>query len=294
MKDLLKLILFIIIFVSCSDDPVKPPVDNDNDEIYSVESQEEISDTQEWEFHPAWSNDGLKVAFAKYHPSTKNLGLWIWEKESGNSYSVITGLKGDIAPSWNNNDTKIAIDIRDSKDISQIYIIDLTTRALEKFTDGNSNSFRPTWSKDGNKIAYIYNNSIFIKLSSGGNAQKVSNTTGAWNPVWNKNGTKLLYSTFGNNSAIYTINEDGSEKKKIVSTETSGEIWAKWSPDNSHIIYDKENGNISNLVIRDLVSNFETQITTLNDCRFVDWSPNEFDIIMVQGDNLWKIVLEKK
>ena len=291
-------ILFIniafLFMIACGDNGSEPkePDTLNNKTIYSVESYNEIVTSPEFEFHPRWSNDGSKIAFARFNPETSELGLWVWEKSTGSINLITTGLKGDVSPTWRHDDSLIAYDARDGNDVSRIYIVKILDSSVRVFTSGQ-NAFRPCWSKNGSKIAYISQNSVFVKDINGGSAQKVEGSEGAWNPEWNADGTKILFTTPGSNATVNIIKEDGSNLQKLFTTPSSGEVWTKWSPDNSHIIYDKESGDNSNLFVYELSTGNENALTTSNDCRFLDWSPNELFIVYVEGDNLWEMKLAR-
>lgn len=288
MKGKIHLIFFLLFFViaSCSDDLVDP-LQSDNIP-YIVESTTEITNNSNWEFHFRYSNDNQKIAFARYDPNSSKLGLFIWDKTDDSIKEVVTGLSGDVSPTWNPDDTEIAFDARDERDVSQIYIYKLSDGSLRKLTNGYSNSFRPHWSHDGEKIAFVYQNKICIKNIPEENIISIPNTNNSWNPVWNNDDTKILFSK---NQTVCSINEDGSELVQLVSSNSDNEIWPKWSPNSEYILYTTFNGENSNIAIRHIKSGDESIITSSNNCRFPDWSADGLSVAYGQNTNLYEIKL---
>src|SRR5258708_38564220 len=87
---------------------------------------------------------------------------------------------------------------------SQIYHLNLTSMQLTKLSDGKGNDRNPTYSHDGSKIAfYSLRNSL--------------------------------------NSVLYTMNADGSNVTAVSNTEMSA-INHAWSPDDTLIAYQAQNG----------------------------------------------------
>jgi Tol biopolymer transport system component len=89
-------------------------------------------------------------------------------------------------------------------DVSQIYRLNLTTMQRTKLSDGKGNDRNPTYAHDGSKIAfYSFRNSL--------------------------------------NSVLYVMNADGSAVTPV-SDPTLSAVNQSWSPDNTLIAYQGQNG----------------------------------------------------
>ena len=193
IKIISKLFLIITVTINISCDNNK----NENEEwpsLYDSVSSEQITNTNSttWDFHPRWSNDGNKIAFARYNSSNSDLALYIWDKITNTTTEILSGLNGDCSISWNPDDSKVAIDVRDENDISQIYIVDIMEGIKTKFTTNSVNSFRPDWSSDGNYILYVESNSISSKAVDGSSTVIISETENGWNPSWSQDNSKII------------------------------------------------------------------------------------------------------
>jgi len=280
----LTLVLVQVIFACDKNNDVDPWP-----ELYKNVSINQITDYNGgWEYHPKWSHDGEKISFARYNQSSGETTLYIWSQNDGNITTIVTNMFGDFSSSWNPDDTKLAFDARDENDVSQIYIVDLNDGKVNKFTNGNSNSFRPDWSNDGENIVYVNGNSLYYRPIESGNAIKLEGTEQGWNPSWNFHDSKILFSKNGQNEDLHTINADGTDLTQIATGNSSGsENWASWSPDGNSIVYQLFNSGVPRIVMENLLDNKTYLLTEQDDCRFPDWSPDGNSIVYAHDDNLW-------
>ncbi|WP_371802525.1 TolB family protein [Candidatus Lokiarchaeum ossiferum] len=242
-----------------------------------------------WDFHSSISNDGNKVCFARFNPTTSKMSLNIYSIPDGNLTTVVSTMTGDFSSTWSPDDTQIAFDARATADsTSYIYILTIATGEIVRFSSLSGNAFRPDWSHDGQNIVYVSYLQLYIQPVSGGDAKLVPNADEAVNPTWNHDDTQILFSKENAAKDIYSINVDGSNLKFLAKGNSNDkESWARWSNDGTQIIYHLFDDGISSIAIKNLTSEKVSLLTDIGDCRFPDWSADGSLIVFSYDTNLW-------
>ena len=87
-------------------------------------------------------------------------------------------------------------------DGNNIWVMDADGSNPTQLTFGSTQSIEPTWSPDGNQIAFTRSDGLWVMDSDGSNPTQFSTSTSIQYPVWSPDGTMFL-ATFG--SEIYTM-----------------------------------------------------------------------------------------
>lgn len=113
---------------------------------------------------------------------------------------------------------------------------------LVRLTDNPAHDTSPSWSPDGNRIAFIShrdkNAEIYVMNADGSNqTQLTKNSASDFMPSWSPDGTKIIFvSNRDENAEIYIMNPDGSDQTRL--TEEPGEdVYPFWSPDGRKIAF---------------------------------------------------------
>jgi TolB protein len=95
---------------------------------------------------------------------------------------------GDLAISPDG--TRLAYYLYLGNSNTEIYTLNLVTKALKRLTNQSQNDYNPTWSPDGSKLAFSSNRTGKLQVytmnsSTGGDLTKITGTTyGAYAPSW--------------------------------------------------------------------------------------------------------------
>ncbi|MCU7905700.1 MAG: Tol-Pal system beta propeller repeat protein TolB [Candidatus Thiodiazotropha sp. (ex Epidulcina cf. delphinae)] len=136
---------------------------------------ETIVSTSEPLMSPAWSPDGLKIAYVSFEGGQSAIyvqGVYTGKRRK------ITAFKGiNSAPAWSPDGRKLAMTL--SKDGNpDIFIYDLITRKLQPITRHYAIDTEPAWSPDGRSIVFTSDRGgkpqIYRVSAFGGKAQRIT------------------------------------------------------------------------------------------------------------------------
>ncbi|HYI44124.1 MAG TPA: DPP IV N-terminal domain-containing protein, partial [Actinomycetota bacterium] len=108
-----------------------------------------------------------------------------------------------------------------------------------------ANPTDPAWSADGNRLAFVRDNDIWIIGASGSGARNLTKTADFLDaePSWSPDGTEIAFASFRNsNWEIYVVraSDGGGERQLTEDTDLSRRdpsTSPSWSPDGSTIVF---------------------------------------------------------
>ncbi len=188
------------------------------------------------------SPDGTYIIFAAS-------GLHTIDNDGGNLVTLLgtnLGLFDD--PAYSPDGSKFAFN-----GISEIFGANnreiLTANAdgtnVVKLTQNNSSDTYPTWSPDGQRIAFSYSENGttglgMVNLSQGSQMILTQSTSYDRDPTWSPNSETIAFvSDRDGVSNIYTVQSDGTNLVQLTSG-VGNNVYPKWSPDGSMISFSSD------------------------------------------------------
>ncbi len=141
--------------------------------------------------------------------------------------------------------------------------------------------YRPAWSPDGRRIAFVRSNSVWVMKSDGSDQVEV---TAGDSPAWSPDGSRIVFAnTAGQDADIYTARLDGSGEVKV--TDDPGfDGFPVWSPDGTRIAFDSDRGGNRDIWIAGADGSNPTDLTPESGTQvFPSWSPDGSRIALQYG-----------
>ena len=100
----------------------------------------------------------------------------------------------------------------------------------------------PRWSPDGLKISitgFSDNNHTIYAMDADG--ENVTSIASGDNPKWSPDGKRILFTRWarGADSALWIVNADGSDPKKVINIDSRNKVNPTWFPDGQSIIFEQ-------------------------------------------------------
>lgn len=164
-------------------------------------------------YYPDWSSDGNYILFD--HPFHPNAGLYSMTSEFEDATRIfgraVLGRNPELSP---NGEYFIYCNWVNSTNPSEIFISNLSGTLNKPLTSNNRDDRGPTWSQDGQRIAWSSSLRLSIMNFDGSSQQEIGYGN---DPSWSVN-DEIVFSHANadySREVLYTIRPDGSNRKQI-------------------------------------------------------------------------------
>ena len=218
-----------------------------------------------WMFGPpAWSPDGLKLAFERRLDPTKYKGqcgscdieVYVMNADGSGQQNLTRNVAQDGNPAWSPDGQKIAfLSNRDGKPEGQfppqmdIHVMNADGSGPQNLTRTPAGEGQPVWSPDGQQIAFQRavggvgnrNFEIYVMNADGSDQRRLtSNPAFDGSPVWSPDGQRIAFTSDRNQQRyhddVYVMNADGSGQQRLTRNPAQ-DSWPVWSPDGQKIAF---------------------------------------------------------
>ncbi len=160
---------------------------------------------------------------------------------------------------------------------SEIYIMDGDGGNQVRLTNDPARDHQPSWSPDGDRIAFIRNSNIHVMDSDvmdGWVLMNLTGISGGSEPAWSPDGAKIAFTRFkAAQEQVWLMDADGQNQTLL--THVGPNSSPEWSPDGKRIAFASSRDGGSQIYVMD--ENGDNQERLTQDLWLKDnpsWSPD--------------------
>ena len=217
---------------------------------------------------PVVSPEGNSIAFSKPIPKKPSFDIYLYDLSTKKQIPLLTDTIIEVAPSWSPDGKKIVYcvrkDLQPPKYVMELFVLDIKTMKSTQITNNGFKSFNPVWAPKGDKIVYYLEkddrrDQIYLTDEKGSFQRNLTADTSTHNyyPSWLND--KIIYTTGSQNSRLSIIDQDGGNKKALLSFKVSR---AFYNPKVDQILCINSTMNETQIIIYDRKTSKEESVLT--------------------------------
>jgi len=238
----------------------------------------------------AWSPDGTRVVFVADWDGDDE--IYVMNSDGSEIIQLTFNNADDGQPAWFPEGSQIVFaSMRDpipgyEGPPPEIYLMNVDGSGQTRLTNNNISDHSPSWSPDGNKIAF---SSFHFSYEKGSRINTI-NPDGSeitllvdlpgddLGPEWSPDGSRLVFfSQFPRTTSIFLVNADGSGLKQLtVGGDTHHDPF--WSPDGKWVVFASYGDEGDDLMVQEVDGSVRINITDSPDVKEIspNWIPWDF------------------
>jgi TolB protein len=209
---------------------------------------------------PVWSPQGDRIAFVGSGDATDRdenlLELYVMDVESGETRQLTENSARDADPTWSPDGKRIVFvraDYWATDNVETSHrVIGADGSGEETLVQTDQQVFlgSPSWSPDGNRIAYSRASfagqrlelTLHVMRSDGSNAMQIAKQ--AAQPAWSPDGKRIAFVSIADQlGEIYVADANGRNAKRLTKSKEANDTAPAWSPDGKQIIFSSDRSN---------------------------------------------------
>ena len=170
-------------------------------------------------YHPTWSPDGTKVAFALTRAGV--VDLYVMAANGSGVVRLTQGVGFLGSPAWSPDGSKIAFDCRVDAGNDDICLVNADGTGFARLTSDPARDDGAAWKRDGSTLAFATTrfgaDQIVLMSPSGGGVTRIGAGLAGFAPTWSPDGTRLALVRVGAQSFSHVLvaNSDGSNVRDL-------------------------------------------------------------------------------
>lgn len=203
---------------------------------------------------PAWSPDGKRIAFVSQRHDTLGSEIYVMDADGRNVTRLTNAAGYDVHPTWSKDgkwmafaSTRAAEDPTNGDfDSTDVFIMNVATRAVTQLTHGGRMDAFPAWSPDGKQIAFSsardltgneQEGELYVMNVDGGQVTRLTYEGGfAIDPAWAPGGKEITFSLQATTGIdVHVVSTDSRQLTRLTTDGNSG--YSTYSPDGKQIAF---------------------------------------------------------
>jgi TolB protein len=195
---------------------------------------------------PQWSPDRKVLVFTSYQSRTRQ-NIEVVDLATGKRSPMVSLAGLNITPAFSPDGTKLAFATSQDGN-SEIYTMDMQTKALQRLTVHSAGDLSPSWAPTGKELAFTSDRGggpqIYLMSADGSNVRRLT-FDGDYNaaPAWSPRGNWIAYVCRSEQRQykICLISPDGQKRAQVTSGAGIDDS-PSWSPDGRHLVFSSTSG----------------------------------------------------